>query len=107
MTLITNAETQPGVVMGTMGYMSPEQVRGETSDARSDIFSFGAVVYEMLTGKRAFHRATAAETMTEILRDEPPELRSVSREGHQARAGGGGQNTVGDVCERRGQAAAI
>jgi len=74
MTLITNAETQPGVVMGTMGYMSPEQVRGETSDARSDIFSFGAVVYEMLTGKRAFHRATAAETMTEILRDEPPEL---------------------------------
>src|SRR5215471_18856458 len=54
--------------------MSPEQVRGEASDARSDIFSFGAVLYEMLTGKRAFKRDTSAETMTAILREEPPEL---------------------------------
>jgi eukaryotic-like serine/threonine-protein kinase len=66
--------TMPGVVMGTIGYMSPEQVRGEVSDGRSDIFSFGAVLYEMLTGKRAFKRETAAETMTAILKEEPPDL---------------------------------
>jgi eukaryotic-like serine/threonine-protein kinase len=66
--------TLPGVVMGTVGYMSPEQVRGETSDGRSDIFSFGAVLYEMLSGKRAFKRDTAAETMTAVLREEPLEL---------------------------------
>jgi hypothetical protein len=71
---MTSPGTLPGVVMGTIGYMSPEQVRGATSDARSDIFSFGAVLYEMLTGKRAFKRDTAAETMTAILREEPPEL---------------------------------
>jgi len=71
---LTSPETLPGVVMGTIGYMSPEQVRGAASDARSDIFSFGAVLYEMLTGKRAFKRDTAAETMTAILREEPPEL---------------------------------
>jgi serine/threonine protein kinase/Tol biopolymer transport system component len=72
-TLATPA-TLPGVVMGTVGYMSPEQARGGASDARSDIFSFGTVLYEMLTGKRAFKRDTAAETMTAILREEPPEL---------------------------------
>ena len=71
---MTSPGTLPGVVMGTIGYMSPEQVRGLASDARSDIFSFGAVLYEMLTGKRAFKRDTAAETMTAILREEPPEL---------------------------------
>jgi eukaryotic-like serine/threonine-protein kinase len=71
---LTSPGTLPGVVMGTIGYMSPEQVRGASSDARSDIFSFGAVLYEMLTGKRAFKRDTAAETMTAILREEPPEL---------------------------------
>jgi Tol biopolymer transport system component len=60
--------------MGTVGYMSPEQVRGDTTDARSDIFSFGTVLYEMLTGKRAFKRDASAETMTAILREEPPEL---------------------------------
>jgi Tol biopolymer transport system component len=66
--------TLPGMVMGTVGYMSPEQVRGEPIDARSDIFSFGAVFYEMLTGKRAFKRETSAETMTAILREEPQAL---------------------------------
>jgi serine/threonine-protein kinase len=65
------AATSPGVVMGTAGYMSPEQVRAQPVDARSDLFSFGCVLYEMLTGKRAFKRETAAETMTAILHDEP------------------------------------
>ncbi|MGH9390538.1 MAG: serine/threonine-protein kinase, partial [Vicinamibacteria bacterium] len=68
------AATEPGVVMGTVGYMSPEQVRGLPVDHRSDIFSFGAVLYEMLSGRRAFQRDTAAETMTAVLREEPPEL---------------------------------
>jgi Tol biopolymer transport system component len=63
--------TQPGVVMGTVGYMAPEQVRGEPADHRSDIFSFGSTLYEMLTGQRAFERETQAETMTAILREEP------------------------------------
>ena len=63
--------TNPGVVMGTVGYMSPEQVRGEKSDHRSDIFSFGAILHEMITGRRAFRRDTMAETMTAILREEP------------------------------------
>ena len=66
--------TDPGTVLGTVGYMSPEQVRGEPGDHRSDIFSFGAVLYELVTGQRAFQRATAAETMTAILREEPPSL---------------------------------
>jgi serine/threonine protein kinase/tetratricopeptide (TPR) repeat protein len=66
------AETHVGTVMGTVGYMSPEQVRGQPADARSDVFSFGCVLYEMVTGQRAFHRETAAETMTAILHDEPP-----------------------------------
>jgi Tol biopolymer transport system component len=66
--------TNPGVVMGTVGYMSPEQVRGESTDHRSDIFSFGAILHEMLTGRRAFKRETMAETMTAILREEPEDL---------------------------------
>ncbi|HVI05151.1 MAG TPA: protein kinase, partial [Sphingomicrobium sp.] len=66
---------------GTVGYMSPEQVRGDPSDARSDIFSFGAVLYEMLTCKRAFKRETSAETMTAILREEPPELNDTGWQG--------------------------
>ena len=65
--------TEPGTVMGTVGYMSPEQVRGVPVDQRSDIFAFGTVLYEMLTGKRAFQRETAAETMTAILKEEPRE----------------------------------
>ena len=66
--------TEPGVVMGTVGYMSPEQVKGQAVDHRSDIFSFGAILYEMLSGRRAFQRDTAAEAMTAILKEEPPEL---------------------------------
>ena len=66
-------ETEAGMVVGTAGYMSPEQVRGEAVDARSDIFSFGAILYEMLTGRPAFTRETAAETMAAILKEDPPE----------------------------------
>ncbi len=66
--------TEPGVVLGTLGYMSPEQVKGKPADARSDIFSFGAILYEMLSGKRAFHGDSAAETMSAILREDPPDL---------------------------------
>ena len=70
----TLALSQPGTVLGTVGYMSPEQVRGEPADARSDIFSFGAVLYEMIAGKRAFQAGSSVETMNAILRDEPPDL---------------------------------
>lgn len=66
-------ETAAGAIMGTVGYMSPEQVRGQPANAPSDLFSFGCVLYEMLSGRRAFQRETAAETMTAILHDEPPE----------------------------------
>jgi len=78
---LTSPATLPGMVMGTVGYMSPEQVRGEPSDPRSDIFSFGAVLYEMLTGKRAFKRETSAETMTAILREEPSALNNTDSQG--------------------------
>jgi eukaryotic-like serine/threonine-protein kinase len=78
---LTSPATLPGVVLGTVGYMSPEQVRGGVSDARSDIFSFGAVLYEMLTGHRAFKRDTSAETMTAILREEPTELNDADWQG--------------------------
>ena len=73
MTTLT-LETQPGAILGTVQYMSPEQVRGQATDARSDIFAFGCVLYEMLTGKRAFSRETSADTMTAILQDDPPSL---------------------------------
>ena len=71
--------TEPGMVMGTLGYMSPEQVKGKSADARSDIFSFGAILYESLSGSRAFHRDTAAETMSAILREEPPDLSATNK----------------------------
>ncbi len=71
--------TEPGVVMGTLGYMSPEQVKGKPADARSDIFSFGAILYEMLSGQRAFHRDTAAETISAILKEDPPDLSATNR----------------------------
>ena len=73
-TRTTDAMTDPGTVMGTIGYMAPEQVRGENVDARCDLFAFGAVLYEMLSGRRAFQRDTAAETMTAILREDPLDL---------------------------------
>jgi serine/threonine protein kinase len=66
--------TDPGMVVGTAGYMSPEQVRGKSVDHRTDIFAFGAILYEMLSGTRAFHRSTSAETMTAILNDDPPAI---------------------------------
>jgi dipeptidyl aminopeptidase/acylaminoacyl peptidase len=72
----TPPATTPGVVLGTVGYMAPEQVRGHQADHRADIFAFGAVLYEMLSGRRAFQRETSAETMTAILKDDPPELSS-------------------------------
>ena len=68
--------TTPGLVLGTVGYMSPEQLRGESVDARSDMFSLGAVLYEMLSGARAFKGKTAVETMSAILREDPPEMAS-------------------------------
>lgn len=71
--------TEAGVVLGTAGYMSPEQVRGMALDARSDIFSFGAILYEMLSGKRAFHGDTPADTMSSILKEEPAELAETNR----------------------------
>lgn len=71
--------TEAGSVMGTAGYMSPEQVRGKTLDARSDIFSFGAILYEVLSGKRAFHGDTPADTMSSILKEDPPELSETNR----------------------------
>jgi eukaryotic-like serine/threonine-protein kinase len=66
--------TDPGTVVGTAGYMAPEQVRGQAVDHRTDIFAFGAILYEMLSGKRAFHRSTAAETMTAVLHEDPPTI---------------------------------
>jgi eukaryotic-like serine/threonine-protein kinase len=72
-------DTSPGVVMGTVGYMSPEQLRGKTVDHRSDIFSFGAIFYEMLSGRRAFHGESAAETMSAILKEDPPDLSETNK----------------------------
>jgi len=69
-----SAATEPGMVIGTVGYMSPEQVRGDPLDTRSDIFSFGVIFYEMLSGARAFKRETSIETLRAILKEDPPEL---------------------------------
>jgi eukaryotic-like serine/threonine-protein kinase len=71
--------TDAGTVMGTVGYMSPEQVRGKPADPRSDIFAFGAILYEMLSGKRAFHGDSAVDTMSAILKEDPPELAETNR----------------------------
>ncbi len=66
--------TRPGMVLGTVGYMSPEQASGAATDSRSDQFSFGLVLYELLAGRRAFQKATAAETLSAIIRDDPAPL---------------------------------
>ena len=71
--------TDPGTVMGTMGYMSPEQLKGTHIDHRSDIFSFGAILYEMLSGRRAFRADSMAETMSAILREDPPDLSETNK----------------------------
>jgi serine/threonine protein kinase/Tol biopolymer transport system component len=71
-------QSEPGVVLGTVGYMSPEQVRGEAADHRADIFAFGTILYEMLSGKRAFQGATAVETMGAILKDDAPSLAEIA-----------------------------
>lgn len=76
-TTTVTGSTDPGMVMGTVGYMAPEQVRGSNIDSRTDIFAFGAVLYEMLAGKRAFQHPTAAETMTAILNEDPPGISQI------------------------------
>ena len=70
--------TTPGMVMGTVGYMSPEQASGQAADFRSDQFSFGTILYEMVTGRKAFERKTSVETLSAIIREEPEPLESVS-----------------------------
>lgn len=71
--------TDAGTVMGTVGYMAPEQVRGKAADPRSDIFAFGAILYEMLSGKRAFHGDSPVDTMSAILKEDPPDLSETNR----------------------------
>src|ERR1700736_2853146 len=75
----SSGHTQPGTVMGSVGYMSPEQVRGLPVDHRSDLFAFGTILYEMLSGRRAFKKDTASDTMAAIIRDEPPGLSEPGR----------------------------
>ena len=72
-------QTQPGAVLGTAGYMSPEQVRGMPADARSDLFSLGMILYEMVSGQKPFHGDSAVETMNAILKEDPPELIATNR----------------------------
>jgi eukaryotic-like serine/threonine-protein kinase len=76
---VENQPTSAGSVVGTAGYMAPEQVRGEPTDARSDIFALGTILYEMLSGQRAFRRDTSAETMTAILKEDPPEVSTTGK----------------------------
>jgi Tol biopolymer transport system component len=75
---VADLHTTPGLVMGTVGYMSPEQVRGLPSDHRADIFSLGAILYEILAGKRAFKGQTSADAMSAILKEDPPELSEIN-----------------------------
>ena len=72
--------TLPGVALGTIGYMSPEQVRGHSTDQRADIFALGAILYEMVMGKQTFQRPTSADTISAILNDEPPSIAEISPE---------------------------
>jgi eukaryotic-like serine/threonine-protein kinase len=73
------AGTEPGMVLGTVGYMSPEQVRGQAADARSDIFAFGAILYEMLSGRRPFLGDSTADLMSAILKEDPPDLSATNQ----------------------------
>jgi serine/threonine protein kinase len=72
-------DTDPGAVMGTAGYMAPEQVRGQKVDHRADIFSFGCILYEMLTGRRAFRGESAVDTLSAILKEDPPDLSETNK----------------------------
>ena len=101
---ISIAATETGAILGTVGYMAPEQVRGEDADARSDLFALGAILYELLTGKRAFHGASYVETLNAILNEEPAPLSASGRE-HPAgaradRAALPGEEPGGAVPER-------
>ncbi|HET8823776.1 MAG TPA: serine/threonine-protein kinase, partial [Terriglobales bacterium] len=89
-------KTEAGVLLGTLGYMSPEQVRGNAVDHRSDLFSFGAICYEMLSGQRAFRGSTPADTVSAILKEDPPELSATGREVPPAL-----QRIVGHCLEKR------
>ena len=77
---ISVAPTETGAILGTVGYMAPEQVRGQAADSRSDLFALGAILYELLSGKRAFHGATYVETLHAILNEEPAPLSASGRE---------------------------
>jgi serine/threonine-protein kinase len=71
---LTIAATSAGLILGTVGYMAPEQVRGETADPRADLFAVGTIIYEMVSGQRAFHGDSPADTMSAVLREQPPDL---------------------------------
>ena len=78
--LTRTVDTDPGTVMGTVGYMSPEQLRGGQTDHRTDIFSFGVVLYELLTGRHPFQRGSTADTISAVLKEDPPDLLTLSSE---------------------------
>ncbi len=99
-TLGATAATAAGVVLGTVGYMSPEQARGQGADARSDIFSLGAVLYEMLAGRRAFRGDSAADIISAILREEPAELNLSSSGGNAGAAAPGLERIVRHCLEK-------
>src|SRR5438552_11930220 len=76
-TMSASLGTSPGTLLGTVGYMSPEQASGSVADFRSDQFSFGTILYELVTGRRAWKKPTPAETLVAIMREDPPPLSSV------------------------------